>query len=86
MSNKLHPFEYNQRVRTLSAIIWIVLIASSAPGLLNVQFRTWDSMISLFSLTLICIPPALAEYQGALYPLRIAFKYNRVNGYQHQPF
>jgi len=56
MSNKLHPFELKQRVRTLAAIIWIVLIASLALGVLNIQFKTWDSVIALFSLTLICIP------------------------------
>ena len=56
MSNKLDPFELNQRVHTLAAIIWIVLVASFALGLFNVQFRTWDSVIALFSLALICIP------------------------------
>jgi len=55
MSNSLSLFEKNQRVRTLSAIIWIVLIASVALGLLNIQFRTWDSVIALFSLAFICV-------------------------------
>src|SRR6266498_5006225 len=56
MSNNLALYEKNQRVRTLAAIIWIVLIASIALGLLNIQCRTWDSVISLFGLALICIP------------------------------
>lgn len=56
MKTQLHPYELKQRVNTLSAIIWMVLIASFALGLLNVQFRTWDSVIALFSLALICIP------------------------------
>ncbi len=56
MSNKLTPYEYNQRVRTLSVIIWIVMVASFALGLINIQFRTWDSVIALFSLAVICIP------------------------------
>jgi hypothetical protein len=56
MSNKLSLYEKNQRVRTLAAIIWIVLIASVALGLLNIKFRTWDSVIALFGLALICIP------------------------------
>ncbi len=56
MSNQLHPFEFNQRIHTLGAITWIVLIASFVLGLLNIQFRTWNSVIALFSLTLICIP------------------------------
>lgn len=52
----LSPYEHNQRVHTLSTIIWIVLIASLVLGLLNLTFRTWDSVIALFGLTLICIP------------------------------
>ena len=56
MSKNLSPYEHNQRVHTLSAIIWIVLIASFVLGLLNITFKTWDSVIALFSLTLFCIP------------------------------
>lgn len=56
MSNELSLYEKNQRVRTLSAIIWIVLIASFALGVLNLQYRTLDSVIALFSLVLICVP------------------------------
>jgi HD-GYP domain-containing protein (c-di-GMP phosphodiesterase class II) len=56
MSDNVVLYEKNQRVRTLSAIIWIVLITSVALGLLNIQFRTWDSVIALFSLALICVP------------------------------
>jgi membrane-associated HD superfamily phosphohydrolase len=56
MSDNVVLYEKNQRVRTLSAIIWIVLIASVALGLLNIQFRTWDSVIALFSLALSCVP------------------------------
>jgi putative nucleotidyltransferase with HDIG domain len=55
MSNNLSLFEKNQRVRTLSAIIWIVLISSVALGLINIQYRTWDSVIALFSLAFICV-------------------------------
>lgn len=49
-------YEKNQRVRTLSAILSIVLLASVALGLLNIQFRTWDSVIALFGLAFICVP------------------------------
>lgn len=56
MSNEISPYEKNQRVRTLSAIIWIVLIASFILGLLNIQYRTWDSVIALFSLVFVCLP------------------------------
>ena len=54
MSSDLVLYEKNQRVRTLSAIIWIVLIASIALGLLNVQFRAWNSVIALFGLAFVC--------------------------------
>src|ERR1044072_177618 len=56
MSNNLAFYEKDQRIRTLSAIIWIVLIAAFALGILNIQFKTWDSVIALFGLALICIP------------------------------
>jgi HD-GYP domain-containing protein (c-di-GMP phosphodiesterase class II) len=55
MSNSLILYEKRQRVRTLSAIIWIALITSVALGLLNIQFRTWNSVIALFGLALICV-------------------------------
>ncbi len=66
MSNNLALYEKNQRVRTLAAIIWIVLIASIALGLLNIQFRTWDSVIALFGLALICIPLLWLNSKGQL--------------------
>ena len=56
MANELTPYEYNQRVRTLSVVIWIVMVASFALGVLNIQFRTWDSVIALFSLVVLCFP------------------------------
>lgn len=64
MSKNLSPYEYNQRVHTLSTIIWIVLIASFVLGLLNLTFGTWDSVIALFSLTLICIPLLWLNMKG----------------------
>lgn len=56
MSENLLLYEKNQRIRTLSAIIWIVLIASVALGLLNLDYRTPDSIIALFGLAVVCIP------------------------------
>lgn len=56
MSNRLTPYEKDQRVRTLAAILWITLSASVALGLLNVQFRTWSSVIALFGMAVICVP------------------------------
>src|SRR6266511_2512398 len=66
MSNNLALYEKNQRVRTLSAIIWIVLIASVALGLLNVGFRTWNSVIALFGLAFLCIPLLWLNSEGQL--------------------
>jgi putative nucleotidyltransferase with HDIG domain len=66
MSNNLSIYEKNQRVHTLAAIIWIVLIASLALGLLNIEFRTWDSVIALFGLALICIPLLWLNSRGQL--------------------
>lgn len=56
MLNKSTPYEYNQRLRTLSIVIWIVMAASFFLGLFNIQFRTWPSVITLFSLAVLCIP------------------------------
>ena len=55
MSDNLILYEKNQRIHTLSSITWIVLIAALVLGLLNIQFRTWDSVIALFSLAFICV-------------------------------
>jgi HD-GYP domain-containing protein (c-di-GMP phosphodiesterase class II) len=55
MPNPLTSYEKDQRVRTLSSIIWIVLCASLALGLLNIQFRTWNSVIALFGLAFVCV-------------------------------
>ena len=56
MSQNLSPYEHNQRVHTLSTVIWIVLIVSFVLGLFDLTFRTWDSVIALFALALICVP------------------------------
>ena len=68
MSNHLVLYEKNQRLRTLSAIIWIVLIASVALGLLNIGFRTWNSVIALFGLAFLCIPLLWLNAKGQLIP------------------
>jgi len=66
MSNDLALYEKKQRVRTLSAIIWIVLIASGALGVLNIRFRTWNSVIALFGLAFLCIPLLWLNSKGQL--------------------
>lgn len=68
MSNNLSLYEKSQRIRALSAITWIVLITSLTLGLLDIQFRTWDSVIGLFSLALICVPLLWLNSKGR-YPL-----------------
>jgi putative nucleotidyltransferase with HDIG domain len=68
MSNNLALYEKKQRVRTLSAIILIVLIASVALGFLNITFRTWNSVIALFGLALVCIPLLWLNSKGQLIP------------------
>jgi putative nucleotidyltransferase with HDIG domain len=55
MSENPSLYEKNQRVRALSAIIWIVLCVSVVLGVHNVQFRTWNSVIALFGLALVCV-------------------------------
>jgi putative nucleotidyltransferase with HDIG domain len=66
MPNNFILYEKNQRARTLSAIIRIVLIASVTLGLLNIQFRTWDSVIALFGLAFLCIPLLRLNSKGQL--------------------
>jgi len=56
MATNPSHYERNQRIRTLSAIIWIVFFASLILGFINIQFRTWDSVIALFGLAFFCIP------------------------------
>lgn len=56
MPNKFTPYETNQRVQTLNVIIWVLLIASFALEILNIQYRTWGSVIALFGLSIFCVP------------------------------
>ena len=56
MSDNLLLYEKKQRISTLAAILWIVLIASFVLGLLNILYKTWDSVIALFGLAAVCVP------------------------------
>jgi hypothetical protein len=56
MSDNILLYETNQRVGTLTAILWIVLIASVSLGLLNIQYKDLNSAAALFALASICIP------------------------------
>lgn len=68
MPNDLSLYEKNQQIRTLSAILWIVFIASVALGLINIQFRTWDSVAALFGLAIACIPLLWLNSKGQITP------------------
>ena len=68
MSNHLTLYEKDQRVRTLSAITWIVLIASVILGLLNIQSGTWGiGHCAVQSGVDLCASP-LAKFKGTIYP------------------
>ena len=82
MPNPLTSYEKDQRVRTLSAILWIVLSASIALGLLNIQFRTWNSVIALFGLAFVCVLLLWLNTKGHYRPRRLAPK--RGGPYSHQ--
>jgi putative nucleotidyltransferase with HDIG domain len=64
MTTKLAPYEKTQRLRTLSIMLWIILVASFFLGLLNIQFKTWSSVIALFSLAIFCIPLLWINQRG----------------------
>ena len=64
MLNNIFPFELEQRKNTLSAILWIVFLASLALGIENIQYRTWDSILALFILSGLCIPLLILNSRG----------------------
>lgn len=53
---ELDSYELSQRRRTLYVIIGAVLAASLVIGTFDLQFNTWDSVIALYGLALLCIP------------------------------
>ena len=56
MINGIDPYPQNQRKRTLAVIVWIILSGSIVFGFLDIQYKTWTSVIALFGLALLCIP------------------------------
>jgi len=56
MKNQIDQYQTNQRKLTLSVITWIILFAALGLGILNIQYRTWNSIIALFGLALLCVP------------------------------
>ena len=67
MATTSTPYESNQRKRTLTAFIWTVMIAATTLGLYDIQFRTWESIITLLSLALICIPLLFLNSKGRFF-------------------
>lgn len=64
MSNHPRSYELIQRKQTLAFILWAVIITTTLLGILNVTFRTWDSVIALFGAAVICIPLLLLNSKG----------------------
>jgi len=64
MVKDIFPLELDQRKRTLSIILWIVLLASFSIGIENLQYRTWNSIIVLFILAFSCIPLLILNSRG----------------------
>ncbi len=64
MLENIFPVKLNQRKRTLSIILWIVLLASFSIGIENLQYRTWNSIIALFALSFVCIPLLILNSRG----------------------
>ncbi len=64
MSQSLFAFEKNQHRQTLNVIIWTALIAAVVLGLFDIQFRTWISVIALFSMALLCVPILILNARG----------------------
>lgn len=64
MLKDMFPIELNQRERTLSIILWVVMVASFSIGIENLQFKTWVSIIALFFLSFSCIPLLILNSRG----------------------
>ena len=56
MLTEMVDYQQGQRKRTLAVIAWIILVAAIVLGLLNIQYKTWISVIALFGAALLCIP------------------------------
>jgi hypothetical protein len=56
MSTDIIPFENKQQKQTLTAFLWIALISGTILGVIDLQFKTWESVIALFGMALVCIP------------------------------
>ncbi len=61
---RLRIYEQEQRQRTLTVIIWIVLVAGLILGTFDIQFHTWRSVIASYAMALLCIPALLVNRSG----------------------
>jgi hypothetical protein len=56
MLKEMDDYQQGQRKRTLSVIAWIILFAAIILGVLNIQYKTWTSVMALFGMALFCVP------------------------------
>jgi HD-GYP domain-containing protein (c-di-GMP phosphodiesterase class II) len=64
MLKYIFPLELEQRKHTLSIILWSVLLASFFIGIENLQYRTWNSIVVLFILSILCVPLLILNSRG----------------------
>lgn len=67
----LTPYEHEQRRRTLSIIIWVIIYAAFLTGMVNVYLRAWPEAIVLFALAVLCFPALWANNRGYYLPASI---------------
>ncbi len=60
----LQVYNRGLRRRTLMLLIVIAFCASVILGFFDLQFRTWDSVLALFCMALLCLPALLLAYRG----------------------
>ena len=61
---EIDKIQQYQKKRILQVVTWIILLAAILFGFLNMTFRTWESVIALFSLALFCIPILVLNSKG----------------------
>jgi HD domain-containing protein len=60
----LRAYEQARRTRTLSFILWIVLVAGLVLGTFDLQFHTLDSVLALYGMALLCVPALIINRRG----------------------
>lgn len=64
MSKNPNPYERNQQQRILTVILSVIFAATFILGAINLRFQTWASVITLFGLSIFCIPAFLLNSRG----------------------